>query len=74
MTAPTDAVAQARANIHLDLTMSSEADVDALIVAVRAECADRVRETPAVEESHSHYRRVEEAMRTRILAALEAKP
>jgi hypothetical protein len=34
----------ARANVHLDLTMSTEADIDALIAAVRAETLREVRE------------------------------
>lgn len=33
----------ARANVHLDLTMSTEADIDALIAAVRAETLREVR-------------------------------
>ena len=33
----------ARANVHLDLTMSTEADIEALIAAVRDETLQEVR-------------------------------
>lgn len=42
---------EARANIRLDLTMSSEADIDALIAAVRA---DTLREVQEVVEWHKN--------------------
>ena len=38
----TDAITQARANVHLDLTMSTDADIDAFIASVRAETLRQV--------------------------------
>jgi hypothetical protein len=57
----------ARANVHLDLTMSTEADVDALIAAVRAETLREVeRELERSRDAHNAAIRERDAARKSI--------
>lgn len=79
MTAPTrDAVAQARANVEswFDLvTPQTHKDLDALIAAVRAECAAKVRALPSVRYTDVLGNHIHTVInRDEVLAALEAQP